>query len=267
MSELNPSDGISPRARAASAAQAAVIYAALLLFVVATSAGAAWIAPELLPNIPLLVGKETTQVLAGVVAFILLHLLLELFLSAKESMKDLWPFRQVSRLRNWLWSLVAAGFVVGIATNLVSHRIQQTLDRQVSSAASDISPSSTPENAKEETAPRSRPPVAVREDSPSPSATLATGSSPGPIPASSTPLSAENAFTVVLIIPSRFRDLQVLADAEPARIVDRQLSLIKVLVPRRAEPIHFKLQSNQLSKPREFTLTVDRDNLEYSPFQ
>ncbi len=89
-------------------------------------------------------------------------------------------------------------------------------------------------------------------------------------PATTAPIAApasEIYCSLTLVIPTRFRDLQILVDGESARITDRQLSLIKLQVPRKSAPVRFTLQSSLLNKPREFTLVVDRDQLEYSPFQ
>lgn len=105
-------------------------YLALLAFVVGCAAAAAWFFPRELPLLVSLIGMNFTRALIGIVAFVLLHLLLEWLVGRREPMKGLWPFQQISRFRGWLWSLVILGFVVGVFGNLVANWIQQNLDNQ-----------------------------------------------------------------------------------------------------------------------------------------
>jgi len=119
---------------------ALVGYVWLLAAIIGVAAAAAWLCAGFLPELVSLIGIRATRWLAGVVAFILLHLLLELSVGRKESMKDLWPFQQVSRLRGWLWTLVILGFVLGVVGNLVANRIQQNLDNQKASPSTPAAP-------------------------------------------------------------------------------------------------------------------------------
>jgi len=120
--------------------RALVGYFGLLAAIIGVAAAAAWLCAGFLPELVSLIGISATRWLAGVVVFILLHLLLELSVGRKESMKDLWPFQQVSRFRGWLWTLVILGFVLGVVGNLVANRIQQNLDNQKTSPSIPAAP-------------------------------------------------------------------------------------------------------------------------------
>lgn len=105
-------------------------YLALLIGVLAASISCAWWFVRWIPQLHVLIGMGATRTLIGVVVFILCHLGLELSVCRKEPMSELWPFKQVSRFRGWLWSLIILGFVLGVVGNLVANRIQQNLDNQ-----------------------------------------------------------------------------------------------------------------------------------------
>lgn len=132
-----------------------------------------------------------------------------------------------------------------------------------------------PASATLPAAAKSSPPTVpdrAKADSPRPEPGALPSEAPHrePAPAAPTPANTRQAASyssVTLMIPTRFRDLHILVDGEPARITDRQLSVIKLQVPRKSSPIRFTLQSSLLSKPREFDLLIDSDNFEYSPFQ
>jgi hypothetical protein len=58
------------------------------------------------------------------------HLILELAVGRKNFVKGLWPFRQVSRFRGWLWTLVILTFALSVGASLAANRIQKNLDNQ-----------------------------------------------------------------------------------------------------------------------------------------
>ena len=126
--------------------RALLIYIALLLIVCAASIAGAWWLARWVPQLNSLIGIGSTRTLIGVVIFILLHLGLELSVCRKEPMSVLWPFKQVSRFRGWLWSLVILGFVLGVVVNLVANRIQQNLDNEKAQPLNPptVSPSNQP---------------------------------------------------------------------------------------------------------------------------
>jgi len=115
------------------------IYSALLVGVCAASVAGAFLPVRWIPQLGSLIGICATRTLVGVVVFILCHLGLEWSVCRKEPMSALWPFKQVSRFRGWLWSLVILGFVLGVVGNLVANQIQQNLDSQKA-----LPPSSAP---------------------------------------------------------------------------------------------------------------------------
>jgi hypothetical protein len=123
-------DEESRRTEDAVKRRALLIYFALLVCVCAASIAGAWWLVRWVPQLDSLIGIGATRTLIGVVVFILCHLGLELSVCRKEPMSALWPFKQVSRFRGWLWSLVILGFVLGVVGNLVANRIQQNLDNQ-----------------------------------------------------------------------------------------------------------------------------------------
>ena len=106
------------------------IYVALFVGVCAASSACAWWLVRWVPQLNSLIGISATRTLIGVVVFILCHLGLEFSVCRKEPMSALWAFKQVSRFRGWLWSLVILGFVLGVVGNLVANLIQQNLDSQ-----------------------------------------------------------------------------------------------------------------------------------------
>lgn len=110
-------------------------YLLLLFLAIAVAVGsAAWIGGQV-RALSSLIGLAATRVFFGVFAFTFSHLLIEWWARRREPMKDLWPFRQISRFRAWLWTLVILGFVGGVVGNLVANRIQQEIDRGNSSPA------------------------------------------------------------------------------------------------------------------------------------
>ena len=60
-----------------------------------------------------------------------LHLLIEKWGRRREPMSQLWPFRQISRFRAWLWSIVI-GFIIAVLASLVANSIQEKIDEKVS---------------------------------------------------------------------------------------------------------------------------------------
>lgn len=110
--------------------RALLIYIALLVGVFAVSIACAWWLVRWIPQLDSLIGIGAARTLIGVFFFILCHLSLELSVCRKEPMSALWPFKQVSRFRGWLWSFVVLTFVMGIVGNLMANRIQQNSDNQ-----------------------------------------------------------------------------------------------------------------------------------------
>ncbi len=106
------------------------LYVVLLAGVVVVANSVAWWLVRWVPELTSVIGIYAARTLIGVVVFILFHLTLELSIGRKEPMSALWPFKQVTRFRGWLWSLVILGFVLGVFGNLVANRIQRDIDRQ-----------------------------------------------------------------------------------------------------------------------------------------
>jgi hypothetical protein len=112
------------------------VYLALLVAVSLASVLSGWgLASIDLLLVPL-VGIGATRGLISVVVFVFCHLAIELSVGRSAPMSALWPFKQVSRFRRWLWSLVILGFVLGVIGNLVANQIQHNLDNQTASPAS-----------------------------------------------------------------------------------------------------------------------------------
>jgi hypothetical protein len=105
-------------------------YLVLLALILGVSAATAWWIPVFLPGVLPIVGIIATRSLCMVVTFVFLHLLLEWTVGRRDLMKDLWPFRQVSRFRGWLWTLVILTFALGVASSLAANRVQRNLDTQ-----------------------------------------------------------------------------------------------------------------------------------------
>lgn len=105
-------------------------YFAIFVLLVGSATVIAWFFTGLLPQLVSLIGSNFAHVLIGVVVFILLHLILEWLVGRRNSMKNLWPFQQVSRFRRWLWSVVIIGLLLSVFSGLKTNQIQQNLDGQ-----------------------------------------------------------------------------------------------------------------------------------------
>lgn len=240
---------------------AITFYAILLCVVIVASIAIGRLTPFFIPHAGSRAAIRLAAQIGGFcVAFVLLHLMVELSINNTQTMKKLWPLRQVSRFRNWLWSGVVLSLGFGMLGNYL---YEEGKGGEPPSAAPQVPVAVPAPQAVATEASVSLPPAKASEKPAS--SKPATGT-----PARGTPdaaMSPESYCNLTFLVPTRFRDLQILVDGEPARVTDRQLSLIKLQVPRKSSPIRFTLQSSLLSKPREFTLVVDRDQLEYSPFQ
>jgi hypothetical protein len=89
-----------------------------------------WLVPNVLPLYARLIGLASTGILVGVIVFVVGHLLLEFWAMRNKRMAELWPFKQVTRFRKWLWSLVILAFLLSVVANLFSNQIQKRLDRE-----------------------------------------------------------------------------------------------------------------------------------------
>ena len=111
-------------------------YIGLLAAVILIAGIVGWWAERRWPSFAMIIGTATTRALFAIIIFVLGHLLLEWWARGKQQMMQLWPFRQVSRFRGWLWTLVILSFVLGVIGNLVANRIQRNLDNQQESSLS-----------------------------------------------------------------------------------------------------------------------------------
>jgi len=103
-------------------------YVGQLDAIISISIFSAWYANSLLLGCAKIVGPIPTRLLVAVLTFIIGHLFLEILARRNERMIMLWPFKQVSKFRKWLWVAVSLGLVVGVAGNLLANRIQMTMD-------------------------------------------------------------------------------------------------------------------------------------------
>jgi hypothetical protein len=103
-------------------------YLGLLTLVICVSVLAAWRSAISLTWCVKNIGLWATRILGGTLTFEVGHLLLEWWAKGRERTRALWPFRQISRFRRWLWAFVLLAFVVGVAGNLFANRIQKKLD-------------------------------------------------------------------------------------------------------------------------------------------
>ncbi len=105
------------------------------------SVAAGWLISHFLPLYASLIGLPVTGILTGILLFILGHLVLEFWASRDPRMAELWPFKQVTKFRKWLWSLVILAFLISVIANLFSNRIQRALDHGAE-------PTATPNGAR-----------------------------------------------------------------------------------------------------------------------
>lgn len=109
--------------------RALVWYLAALLLVLATTITTAWKGVEQFAQTTIILGLWPCRILAGVIVFVMLHLVLELIFSKHRHMPTLWPFKTVKKLRGWLWGVVVLGFI-GVGWNIYSNIVQRNLDVQ-----------------------------------------------------------------------------------------------------------------------------------------
>ena len=114
------------------------IYLLLLgSILVISGPGASWLAGIVHP-LTILVGTIPFRVFLGIVAFVFLHLILEVFVKRQTPMNQLWEFRQISKFRKWLWSFVILMVVVGIFANIAANNIQKVIGEQSPPAPSAV---------------------------------------------------------------------------------------------------------------------------------
>ena len=106
-------------------------YYFLLSVVLVASGAAAWLVAGELQLIASTVGLDLTRVFVGLFVFIALHLLIEKWGRRRELMSQLWTFRQISRFRAWLWSIVI-GFIMAVLASLAANSMQEESDEKVS---------------------------------------------------------------------------------------------------------------------------------------
>ncbi len=109
----------------------------LIALVVLVAIGFAWNAAQLFPSLAYFVGDVQLMILVAVLVFVAGHLLLELTARGDDPMKQLWHYRQISRFRGWLWSLVISSFVLGVVGNLYANQLQKKLDQKESQQKSE----------------------------------------------------------------------------------------------------------------------------------
>ena len=105
-------------------------YFGLLAVVILIAGLAASLVDGLLPRrCAKIIGTLPTRLLAGILAFVAGHLVLEYCVKGKERMTKLWPFKQIRKFRKLLWALVILGLVLGVIGNLCANRIQKNMDQ------------------------------------------------------------------------------------------------------------------------------------------
>lgn len=109
--------------------RAVLYYAGLLTAVIAVSVIAAWQTPRFLPALAYMMGPTAAMGFVAVLSFIIGHSVLEWMVPRNHRMTQIWPFKQTRRFRRWLWTVVIAGFVVGLIGNLYANQIQKKLDQ------------------------------------------------------------------------------------------------------------------------------------------
>ena len=101
------------------------IFFALLILAVGI---AAWNTGRYAADLEATFGGIPTKVLIAVFVFVIGHLIFEWLLKHNAVMTQLWPYRQVSRFRSWLWGFVILGFVGGVIGNLYANQVQEKLE-------------------------------------------------------------------------------------------------------------------------------------------
>jgi sterol desaturase/sphingolipid hydroxylase (fatty acid hydroxylase superfamily) len=90
---------------------------------------------SLFPTYTKIIGVIPAKVLTAVLIFVAGHLLLERFANRDVRLAKLWPFKQIRKLRVWLWGFVILSFGVGVLGNLYANVIQKQIDQEPSSPA------------------------------------------------------------------------------------------------------------------------------------
>lgn len=102
-------------------------YALIFLIILGICTLAAWGIGKLPTELSKLVGLVPMQILTWILAFVVLHLSLELLVKNGDGIANLGPFRLMSRFRAWLWGAVFLCFVFGVVQNLWANRIQNQI--------------------------------------------------------------------------------------------------------------------------------------------
>lgn len=124
--------------------EALLKYLVLLFAIVLASGMVGWLFSILLPQFTRVVGQLPTILIFSVIAFIAGHLGLERWFRQTPVMHRLWPFERVKQFRQWLWSLVVLGFLLGVVGNLVANIIQKNIDGEQPATPSPVGPRESP---------------------------------------------------------------------------------------------------------------------------
>ena len=104
--------------------KASSVYLVLLVIVLALSGVVGWLTGHFVPVTSNTFVKYTSCVFSGVCVFIILHGLLEMMLKRYDRLTRLWPFKQVSRFRGWLWTTLVFAFLINVAAGVYVNYIQ-----------------------------------------------------------------------------------------------------------------------------------------------
>lgn len=107
---------------------ALVKYVGLFIVVVLAALGVAWSSGRFAASLEAIIGEALTKTLIGMLVFVAGHLLLEWGARGNTWMTQLWPYKQVSRFRGWLWSFVILTCGIGVVGNLYANQVQKKLD-------------------------------------------------------------------------------------------------------------------------------------------
>ena len=95
-----------------------LIYWGLFSVTVGLSVITGWLVLYFHPSMSCRFGADKVSVASGLFIFLVVHLLLEFFLGRYQRFKRLWPFKQVRRLRKYLWGIVVT-FIIAVVSSLV----------------------------------------------------------------------------------------------------------------------------------------------------
>ena len=102
-------------------------YLLFLIAILVISGFVGWGGIKLVASLTTITGLTLSMIPLGIIAFVSLHLILEIRIKHIEPMNQLWPFKQMSKFRKWLWSLVIFG-VVGIVGSIIFSSTQENIN-------------------------------------------------------------------------------------------------------------------------------------------